>query len=205
VCSRLDCMVGRMGWDPDTYLTTITEEIPDYELLQVKLVEATRNRESASILELGTGSGETARRLLTAHPKAHLHGIDSSPEMLGAARTALEGRAVTLEVRSLEDSLPRGLYDLVVSALTVHHLDATAKRELFTEVAGVLRPGGRFVLADVVIPEDPADALTPIEPGYDFPARVHEQLEWLQEAALEAFVFWTRRDLAVLVGDRALP
>ena len=49
-------------------------------------------------------------------------------------------------------------------------------------MAAVLEPGGRFVLADVVVPDDPADAITPLSPDYDLPSRADEQLAWLGDA-----------------------
>ena len=101
----------------------------------------------------------------------------------------------------LEDSLPAGPFDLVVSALAVHHLDAAGKRDLFRRIAGRLAPGGRFVLADVVVPRDPADARVEIEAGYDLPSTVEEQLGWLREAGLRARVTWEEADLAVLAAD----
>jgi tRNA (cmo5U34)-methyltransferase len=84
--------------------------------------------------------------------------------------------------------------------LVVHHLDGPAKADLFRRVAAVLRSGGRFVLGDVVVPEDPADVVTPIDGDYDTPSSVAEQLGWLAEAGLEPRVAWARRDLAVLIG-----
>jgi SAM-dependent methyltransferase len=97
--------------------------------------------------------------------------------------------------------LPAGPFDLVFSVLVVHHLDGPAKADLFRRVAAVLRPGGRFVLGDVVVPEDPADATTPLNPGFDLPSGAEEQVGWLREAGLQARVAWNERDLAVLVGD----
>ena len=64
----------------------------------------------------------------------------------------------------------------------------------------MLAPGGRFVLADVVVPDDPADAITPLSPGYDLPSRADEQLGWLGEAGFDASVVWAERDLAVIVA-----
>ena len=64
----------------------------------------------------------------------------------------------------------------------------------------MLAPGGRFVLADVVVPEDPADVVTPLDAGFDLPSSVAEQLEWLAAAGLHAHVAWAHRDLAVIVG-----
>jgi tRNA (cmo5U34)-methyltransferase len=70
-------------------------------------------------------------------------------------------------------------------------------------VARALSPGGRFVLADVVVPEGPADVVTPIDGVYDTPSRVDEQLGWLTDAGLRPRVAWAERDLAVMVADRA--
>lgn len=194
--------MGQFHWKPDSYLALMRREVPDYERLQAEVVDATREIDARSILELGTGTGETAGRLLAAQPRARLHGIDSSPGMLAAARSALTGREVRLDVARIEDPLPDGPFDLAVSALTVHHLDAAGKAALFHRVADLLIPGGRFVLADVVIPDDLADMVTPIDPDYDEPSSVSDQLAWLTAAGLTASVRWKHRDLAVLVCDR---
>jgi tRNA (cmo5U34)-methyltransferase len=196
--------MGQFHWDPESYLTLMAQEVPDYAVVQDETVAATRGVDARTILELGTGTGETARRVLAEHAGAHLHGIDSSPEMLGVARDALAAFEVELSLREFEDPLPPGPFDLVVSALAVHHLDSAAKQVLFGHVAAVLGPGGRFVLADVVVPADPADAVTPIDDGYDLPDSVPDQLSWLSRAGLRARVHWARRDLAVLVGDRQM-
>jgi SAM-dependent methyltransferase len=80
------------------------------------------------VLELGVGTGETARRVLDLHADALLTGIDSSAEMLERARSVLPAERVeALAVSRLEDELPAGPFDLVVSALVVHHLDAAGK------------------------------------------------------------------------------
>jgi tRNA (cmo5U34)-methyltransferase len=193
----------QFAWDPDVYDALMREEVPDYPLLQAELVAATGGIAVGSVLELGSGTGETTRRVLDAHPDAHLVGIDASEEMLGAARAALAGRPVSLRLGRLEDPLPAGRFDLVVSALAVHHLDGPGKAALFARVADALRPGGRFALADVVVPADPGEAVIPLEPGYDRPSAVAEQLAWLREAGFDDVrVAWKRRDLAVLVADR---
>jgi tRNA (cmo5U34)-methyltransferase len=101
----------------------------------------------------------------------------------------------------LQDPLPGGPFDLVLSVLAVHHLDGPGKADLFRRVAAVLAPGGRLVLGDVVIPDDPADAVTPLSPDFDLPSRVDEQLAWLRAAGLDGRVAWAERDLAVIVAS----
>jgi tRNA (cmo5U34)-methyltransferase len=99
--------------------------------------------------------------------------------------------------------LPEGVYDIVVSALAVHHLDGDGKADLFLRIADRLRPGGRFVLADLVIPEDAADRVTPIDDGtHDKPSRVNDQLRWLEAAGLRPRVTWMERDFVVISADR---
>jgi tRNA (cmo5U34)-methyltransferase len=190
-------------WDPDGYLELVQGEVAEYERLQDETVEATLGVAAGSILELGTGTGETARRLLAAHPRARLHGVDASPAMLAAACAALAERDVQLEVGRLEAPLPGGPFDLVVATLAVHHLDGPQKADLFRRIAGVLASHGRFVLADLVVPADPADAVTPLEPGYDKPSSLEDQLTWLAAAGLAARVHWRHRDLAVVVASAA--
>ena len=185
---------------PEGYLESMLEEIPGYVELQEETARATEGLRAARILELGTGTGETARRILERHPGAHLTGIDASPEMLEEARRHLPSGG--LRVSRLEDPLPEGPFDLVVSTLAVHHLDAAGKADLFERVAAVLARGGRFVLADVVVPERPEDAIIHCTPGFDLPGPVPDQLEWLEAAGLEPQVTWARRDLAVLSATR---
>jgi tRNA (cmo5U34)-methyltransferase len=128
-------------------------------------------------------------------------GPAASAEMLEHARAALPGDRVDLHVARLEDPLPRGRFDVVVSVLAVHHLDGRGKAELFGRVAASLVPGGRLVLGDVVVPEDPCDAVTPIDRGYDMPDSVTDQLSWIAAVGLLPSLRWAHRDLAVVVGE----
>ena len=158
--------MGQFHFHPEEYLALMESELPDYYRLQDEAAAATGSG-AARLLELGTGTGETALRVLARHPGASLTGIDVSDDMLAAARSRLPG--ADLRVARLQDPLPAGPFDLVFSVLAIHHLDGPAKADLFARVAAVLEPGGRFVIGDVVVPDDPADAITPLSPDYDLP------------------------------------
>ena len=192
--------MGQFHFSPDTYLDLIREDVPLYEELQERTADATKDVSATRILELGTGTGETTRRVLALHPGATVVGVDSSPGMLAAAEREL-GSALEARVADLADELPEGPFDLAFSALAVHHLDGAGKRDLFGRVAAVLRPGGRFVLADVVIPDDPGDAITPLTPEFDRPDTAERQVEWLNAAGFESRIVWAAKDLAILVAD----
>jgi tRNA (cmo5U34)-methyltransferase len=188
---------GQFHIDPTTYLELIRADVPRFDELQDEVARATSGLEVAAMLELGTGTGETSRLVLAEHPDARLVGIDESEAMLAEAR--LEG--AELLVQRLQDELPRGRFDLVFSALAVHHLDAEEKADLFRRVRAVLRPGGRFVLGDVVVPERAEDIVTPVTPGFDKPDPVSALLASLGRAGFAARIAWSWKDLAVLVGD----
>jgi cyclopropane fatty-acyl-phospholipid synthase-like methyltransferase len=104
-------------------------------------------------------------------------------------------------VGDLAEPLPDGPFDLVVSALAVHHLDGGQKRALFASVHDHLADRGRFALADVVIPVHAADAVTPVTPGYDKPDTAADVLAWLRAVGFRAEIVWTHRDLAVFAAD----
>jgi tRNA (cmo5U34)-methyltransferase len=187
--------VTEFEWDPSTYLGQMLDEIPGYQELEAAVAEAASGR---TILELGTGTGETAARVLARNPGARLTGIDASEAMLAAARARLPA-AAELRVQRLEDPLPDGPFDLVVSVLAVHHLDGAGKRDLFQRLGAV---SDTVVLGDVVVPERPEDAVIEIDGVYDTPSTVAEQLAWFAEAGFDASVRMIRPDLAVFTARK---
>ena len=191
-------------FDPATYSEWIRREIPNYEVLQGWIAEAAAVAitHRCSILDLGTGTGETLAQVLRQRPEARAIGVDESEGMLAVARTRLAAYDVTLQQGDLRDELPPGPFDLVVSALAVHHLDGTEKAALFRRVATVLAPTGRFALGDLVLPEDAASAVVPLTDGYDKPSTVADQLRWLGEAGLPATLVWQEDDLAFIVAHK---
>jgi tRNA (cmo5U34)-methyltransferase len=193
-------MAGQWHLDAESYLSMVRAEIPSYDELQERLADATADVPAESILDLGSGTGITALHVLARHPRATVIGIDSSSEMLGHAQRAVP-RASFVAAR-LEDPLPPGPFDLVVSAFAIHHLASADKADLFTRVAAVLRRGGRFVLCDVVVPTEPVADPVPIEDGVDLPDSASEQVAWLTEAGLRPSIVLADRDLVILRADR---
>ena len=192
--------MGQYHDAPARYLALMREALPHYDRMQDALADATAGVVAQRVLDLGTGTGETARRVLALHPEAHVVALDANAEMLELAAEAL-GDRVDPWLGLLGGDLPAGPFDLVVSALAVHHLDGGGKRALFGAVADRLAPGGRFVMADVIVPEAPVARPTPIDPAIDLPDRLPELLAWLREAGLDAEVAWAQDDLAVVAAS----
>ena len=74
-------------------------------------------------VDLGAGTGLLAAMLRPAHPDCVLTLVDLSPAMLDEAKRRFAGSAdFTYEVADYAQALPEGPFDLVVSALSIHHL-----------------------------------------------------------------------------------
>ncbi len=195
-----DILEGRFRFDPSTYGEMVSDTLPGYAELQERLATATGTG-ARRILDLGIGTGETSVRVLPHHPEAEVTGVDESPTMLEAAAARIGPHLVNAHVGLLQDELPAGDFDLVVSALAIHHLEGPEKAELFRRLRAVVAPSGRFVLGDVVVPEDASAGAIELTHGFDKPSTVSDQLRWLSEAGFESVeVVWQRDDLAVMVA-----
>jgi ubiquinone/menaquinone biosynthesis C-methylase UbiE len=107
-------------------------------------------------LDVGCGPGYFARMLARAvGPEGSVIGVDAAPEMVEyAARKAGKLPNCRFEAGTAEAlSFPDASFDVVVSSLMLHHLPEEARQKAVAEMARVLRPGGRLVLAEFTIPE----------------------------------------------------
>ena len=125
-----------------SYLELIRAEVPRYEELQEQAIAAIPFAPER-VLELGMGTGETTRRLIEAYPDAWVIGLDSSPDMVFRAREAYDD----VQLARIEDPLPDGPWDLVIGVLSIHHLGAEQKQELFRRVREQSRA---LVIGDLV-------------------------------------------------------
>jgi tRNA (cmo5U34)-methyltransferase len=156
--------------------------VPRYDELQAATIEAIPFPPQR-VLELGVGTGETTRRLLDRHPDAEVTGLDAQPEMVFKAREL----GIEVRLARMEDPLPDGPWDLVLSVLSIHHLDDHGKRDLFRRVREQSRA---MVMGDVVAADT---QLTPLEEGVDFPSRVEDIVAWCSGELV-----WEADDLAVI-------
>ena len=99
-----------------------------------------------TVADLGAGTGRDAAELLTALPRGRVLAIDGSQQMLAQLRDRLARQLDRVQVlqADLREPLPvTEPVDAVLSVATLHWLPDHA--QVFSSVAGMLRPGGQFV------------------------------------------------------------
>ncbi len=199
----------------------------DFYGAALRLIDDWKTREDFRVLDIGAGTGLFSAMVLERFPEARLHLIDASSGMLDQAKERFRGNpAVTFGIGDMAASDLDGPWDIIVSALAIHHLDDSAKQSLFGRIVGALRPGGLFVNAEQVLGPTPeaeeryvrfwhADiraagvseeeiARAAERMAFDRCASVAAQLVWMRDAGLRdvdcSFKSWR---FAVLSGRRA--
>jgi tRNA (cmo5U34)-methyltransferase len=159
----------RNGWDEEASRTFVNygEYFVPHRRLQLQIMAALLSGldEACQIIDLCCGEGVLAEILLDTIQGATVHGLDGSQEMLqrAAARLSRFGNRFVPQTMELSDrgwrstSMP---VDAVVSSLAIHHLEASQKQALYSDLHRMLKKNGRIVIADVIDPvSQPAKAL----------------------------------------------
>jgi SAM-dependent methyltransferase len=170
--------------------------------------------DAGRILDLGTGDGRLLALVKQARRVKEAVALDFSPAMLEAAGKRFAGdSSVTIITHNLDLPLSTlGKFDAVVSSFAIHHLVHERKRDLYSEIHGLLNEGGVFCnlehvasvtsvlhaeflnrIGFTVETEDPSNKLLDVE----------TQLRWLREIGLvDVDCHWKWRELALLAGRR---
>jgi tRNA (cmo5U34)-methyltransferase len=109
-----------------------------------------------AILDIGAGTGLLSALMLAKFPTASLTLMDISGKMLDVARERFADRKdIRFIVSDYSKAELGGPYDIICSALSIHHLGPEEKRQLFHRIYASLPPGGIFVNADQADGETP--------------------------------------------------
>ncbi len=120
--------------------------------LRQRTANLARIQPGEQVLDVGCGTGtlaiEVARRVGRA---GRVVGVDPGTQQIARARSKAARRHVPIEfqIGVIEQlPFPNQTFDVVLSTLMMHHLPASLKRQGLAEIARVLKPGGRLVIAD---------------------------------------------------------
>ncbi|WP_440951333.1 class I SAM-dependent methyltransferase [Methanosphaerula subterraneus] len=202
--------------------------IPDIDAFYGAAVWAAEwEGDTPTILDIGAGTGLLSALLLEKYPKAKLTLLDFAEQMLNVARERFAGRTdVRYIAGDYRDVDLGGGYDLICSALSIHHLQDEEKAGLYRRIYGALNPGGVFVNADQARGDTPAldrrfmeywDAFIsdgPLAPAelavikgrrdtLDQSANLIDQLAWLRASGFsDVDVIYRNRIFVVLTGSK---
>ncbi len=115
------------------------------------LVANTPTTNGEQILDVATGTGLIPRKLIADGRTANITGIDITLAMLKNGQDIITKEKISQQITfTTGDAMlmpfrPNN-FDLVMSGLATHHMDVP---KLLSEILRVLKPGGRFSLADV--------------------------------------------------------
>jgi tRNA (cmo5U34)-methyltransferase len=131
----------------------------DFYAIAVSLAEL--KTDTPRILDLGAGTGLMSSFLLQRYPKARITLIDISEGMLNVAKLRFKDNPnVTFITADYTKYEYTDCYDLVISSLSIHHLEDQEKKQLYKKIFSVMHNKSLFINADQVLGSTPQlDAL----------------------------------------------
>ena len=147
-------LVGSGGWHYDLmeWCLDISVFRGQVRQLRQRTANLAHMQPGEQVLDVGCGTGtlamEVARRVGRT---SRVVGIDPGVEQIARARSKAARRNLPIEfqigvIKQLP--FPDQTFDVVFSTLMMHHLPKILKRQGLAEIARVLKPGGRLVIAD---------------------------------------------------------
>ena len=110
------------------------------------------------ILDVACGTGDFSIDIASASAKTVVTGIDLSDGMLGVMRRKVVRKGLDDRIRMIQgncESLPFGdsSFDCVTIAFGIRNFEH--REEALKEILRVLRPGGKLVILELSVPENP--------------------------------------------------
>lgn len=110
------------------------------------------DNDSPKVLDLGAGTGLLSSLVLQKYPSANMTLIDISEKMIDVAKLRLQPYPnVTYVVDDYTSYNDPGQFDIIISALSIHHLTDIQKLELYENTYANLKKNGVFINADQVL------------------------------------------------------
>src|ERR1700737_4588247 len=117
----------------ESYDSLIRRAVPRYDEMVARLLEYIPPG-AQSVVELGCGTGNLSLQLATKLPRGALSFVDASPEMIDVTRSRIDqaGSSATRPMGFLVQrfehlELPDGPVDVVVSSISLHHVEDKAR------------------------------------------------------------------------------
>ena len=130
----------------ESYDSLIRRAVPRYDEMVSRLLDYLPS-DAQSVVELGCGTGNLSLELLAKFPRSTLTFVDASPEMIAVTRSRVDHARSSntppclkfLVQRFEELDLPERPVDVVVSSISLHHVEDKAR--LYSHIRLLLERG----------------------------------------------------------------
>jgi len=132
------------------YTESIKRCVPQYNEMLYSLFDYLKpDFQPKEILELGCGTGNLTQLIILKYPNAKVTAIDISEECINECKSRIPSQNIEyLKSDFKELHLPKNKFDLVVSSISIHHIDNKAKEELFRKLFIAQTSNGIFSFCD---------------------------------------------------------
>ncbi|MBI4496383.1 MAG: methyltransferase domain-containing protein [Chloroflexi bacterium] len=143
-----------LGWRYDLMIWFIDTFVFRGKLreLRQRTANLARMQPGDTVLDVGCGTGTLAMEVQSrVGATGRVFGVDPGPQQIARARSKAARRnlPIDFQIGVIEQlAFPDQTFDVVLSTLMMHHLPDDLKRQGLSEVARVLKPGGRLIIAD---------------------------------------------------------
>ncbi|MGH9385722.1 MAG: class I SAM-dependent methyltransferase [Vicinamibacterales bacterium] len=195
-------VASHLGIQLDDYDETIRTFIPHYEdmLDAAAAAVSALTKRAPRIVDLGTGSGALAGRVLRACPGARITGIDNDQGMLALARRRMSGRLTAIGGDFTSTAFPR--CDAMTASFSLHHIATPrAKAAIYAKSFAALTKGGALVNADCCVSSNTSLRARGFELWHQHLARTYGMAgarRHLRAWAKEDFYFTLEQERALL-------
>jgi tRNA (cmo5U34)-methyltransferase len=218
---------NKFDQNAESYNKQRTDVIPNLKMMYTVMADlATTEIPNPKILDLGAGTGLLTATLLKKYPQGYFTLIDFSEKMLSLARKRFNDAHNFKYIH--DDYLKADFkehFDIIVSSLSIHHIEDQHKKFLYSKIFKILNEGGIFLNADQVLAPSSKNEYIyqknwykKIEEGnlkhkekeliidrmkFDRPATLKNNLTWLEKSGFtNVDVFYKFYNFCVLYGKK---
>lgn len=131
------------------YSESVKRCVPFYEeMLESVLMFLPENFKPKNILELGSGTGNLTKLIIEKFPSANITAVDISQECIEECKSLINFPVNYVKADFKEINFAENSFDLIVSSISIHHINDIEKQKLFNKLFKYQTPGAILSFCD---------------------------------------------------------